>query len=160
MRESNTYTNFKYQINKNIRKSPKYYMIGIRFAQIQHTRLRTSCSSLNHHLFSKNIVNDPHCLCGTFETTKHYLFECQRFSAARTEMINKISRYCMPSLNSLLFGDDHLNNNSNSEMFLAVQKFIIDSKRFQSWGISLSHCFHIRHMYMYYFHLTHVCLLV
>ena len=39
MRESNTYTNFKYQINKNIRKAPKYYMVGDRFAQIQHTRL-------------------------------------------------------------------------------------------------------------------------
>ena len=38
-------------------------------------------------------------------------------------MINKISRYCMPSLNSLLFGDDNLNHNSNSELFLAVQKF-------------------------------------
>ena len=38
-------------------------------------------------------------------------------------MINKISRYCMPSLNSLLFGDDNLNHNSNSEFFLAVQKF-------------------------------------
>ena len=44
-------------------------------------------------------------------------------------MINKISRYYMPSLNSLLFGDDHLNHNSNSEIFLAIQKFIIDSKR-------------------------------
>ena len=51
MREANTYTNVKYQINKNIRKPPKYYMVGDRFAQIQHTRLRTSCSSLNHHLF-------------------------------------------------------------------------------------------------------------
>ena len=27
MRESNTYTNFKYQINKNIRKPPKCYML-------------------------------------------------------------------------------------------------------------------------------------
>ena len=107
-------------------------MVSDRFAQTQYTRLRTSCSSLNHNLFSKNIVNDPHCLCGTVETTKYYLLECQRFSAARTEMINKISRYCIPSLNSLLFGDDHMNHNSNSEIFLAVQKFGIDSKRFQS----------------------------
>ena len=132
MRESNTYTKFKYQINKNIQKPPKYYIVGDRFAQIQHTRLRTSCRSLNHHLFSKT-----HCLCGTVETTKHFPLECQKFSAARTEIINKISRYCMSSLNSLLFGDDHLNHNNNSEIFLAVQKFIIDSKRFQSWGISL-----------------------
>ena len=87
------------------------------------------CVNLKFYLTD---VNDPHCFCGSFETTKHYLLECQRFSAARIEMMNKISRYCMPSLNSLLFGGDHLNQNSNSEIFLAVQKFIIDSKRFQS----------------------------
>ena len=38
MRESNMYTNFKFQINKSIRKPAKYYMVGDRFALIQHTR--------------------------------------------------------------------------------------------------------------------------
>ena len=33
--------------------------------------------------------------------------------------------------------DNHLNHNSNSEIFLAVQKFILDSKRFQSVSLSL-----------------------
>ena len=59
-RASNTFTNFRYQINKNIRRPPNYYTVGDRFAQIQHTRLRTSCSSLNQHLFSKNIISDPY----------------------------------------------------------------------------------------------------
>ena len=131
-RDSYTFTSFKYQINKNIRTPPKYYTVGDGFAQIQHIRLRTSCSSLNQHLFSKNIINDPYCLCGSVQTTKHYLLECQSYSAARTEMINRISRYRMPNLNYLLFGDNHLNHNSNSDIFLAVQKFILDSKRFQS----------------------------
>ena len=94
---SNTFTSFRYQINKNIRRPPNYYTVGDRFAQIQHTRLRTSCSSLNQHLFSKNIISDPYCLCGSVETTKHYLLECQSYSA-RTEMINRISRYRMPNL--------------------------------------------------------------
>ena len=52
--DAHTFTNFKYQINKSIQKPPRYFKIGDRFAQVQHTRLRTSCSSLNHHLFSKN----------------------------------------------------------------------------------------------------------
>ena len=97
-----------------------------------HTRLRTSCSSLNHHLFSKNIINDPYCQCGSVETIKHYLFECQRYSQLRQEMLNEISKYCTPSLDCLLFGDGHLNHSCNSDVFMAVQKFIFESKRFKS----------------------------
>ena len=120
-------------MNKNIQKPPRYFTVGFRFAQIQHTRLRTSCSSLNHHLFSKNIINDPYCQCGSVETTKHYLFECQRYSQLRQEMLNEISKYCTPSLDCLLFGDDHLNHRScKSDVFMAVQKFIFESKRFKS----------------------------
>ena len=52
-RDAHTITSFKYQINKNIQKPPRYFSVGDRFAQIQYTRLRTSCSSLNHHLFFK-----------------------------------------------------------------------------------------------------------
>ena len=61
-----------------------------------------------------------------------YLLECQRHTAVRTEMINRISRFCTPSLNCILLGDTELNYNNNSYIFLAVQKFILDSKRFQS----------------------------
>jgi hypothetical protein len=35
---------------------PIYYYIGTRLGQILHARLRMQCSSLNHHLFRKNIV--------------------------------------------------------------------------------------------------------
>ena len=121
-RDSNTFTSFKYQINKNLRRPPKYYTVGDGFAQIQHTFLRTYCSSLNQHLSSKNIINDPYCFCGSGETTKNYLLECQSYSAARLEMINRISRYHMPNLNCLLFGDNHLNHNSNSEIFFCSAK--------------------------------------
>ena len=99
-REANSLMSFKYQLNKNINKPPRHYLVGDRFSQIQHTRLRTSCSSLNHHLFCKNIINDPNCHCGSLETTKHYLFECQRYNQIREEMLNAITRYCTPSLNT------------------------------------------------------------
>ena len=39
---------------------------------------------------------------------------------------------CTLSSDCLLFGEDHLNHNCNSDIFLAVQKFIFESKRFQS----------------------------
>ena len=36
-------------------KKPIYYYSGTRIGQILHMRLRTACSSLNHHLFLKNV---------------------------------------------------------------------------------------------------------
>ena len=56
VRQSNSIQSFKYQLNKNLKKPPKHYYIGNRTSQIQHTRLRTDCSSLNHHPFSKILL--------------------------------------------------------------------------------------------------------
>ena len=58
-RDALTLTSFKYQMNKNIQKPPRYFTVGFRFAKIPHTRLRTSCSSSNHHLFSKKYNKRP-----------------------------------------------------------------------------------------------------
>ena len=74
VRQSSSIQSFKYQLNKNLKRPPKYYYVGNRLSQIRHTRLRTDCSALNYHLFSKNIVDSPHCACGAVETTKHYFF--------------------------------------------------------------------------------------
>ena len=60
-RETNSFMSFKYQLNKNINKPPRNYLVGDRFSQIQHTR------------FCKNSINDPECQCGSLETTKHYI---------------------------------------------------------------------------------------
>ena len=43
-----------------------------------------------------------------------------------------ISRYIVPTLDILLFGETTLNDRSNSEIFDAVQKFIIHTKRFDN----------------------------
>ena len=56
VRQSNSIQSFTYQLNKNLKKPPKHYYIGNRIFQIQHTRLRTDCSSPNHHLFFKKIL--------------------------------------------------------------------------------------------------------
>ena len=37
------------------------------------------------HLFSKNIVESPLCVCGTLEDTNHFLFNCGRFHNLRQE---------------------------------------------------------------------------
>ena len=53
-------------------------------------------------------------------------------------MLNEISKYCTPSLDCLLFGDDHLNHSCYSDVFLAVQKFIFESKHLSLEKLSLS----------------------
>ena len=92
--------------------------------------MRTKCSSLNQHLYSKNIIEDPSCICGSVESTRHFLLECTRYNQARTTMTNTLSTFCVPNLNVLLFGDNTLNNHYNKLIFQAVQKYIADSKRF------------------------------
>ena len=130
VRNSTSLASFKFQLNKDTPTIPKYYSAGNRF--VQHTRLRTGCSSLNQHLSAKNITDNPLYVCGSVESTKHYLFECIRYQHIRTKMINIVSVYCTPNLNVLLSGDSHLDNYANERIFLAVQRFIDDSRRFHT----------------------------
>ena len=40
------------------------------------------------------------CICGRIETTKHYLFECNRFSEFCQEMMQEVSSLCEPILDT------------------------------------------------------------
>ena len=122
---------FKYKLNRDVIMPPKFYFTGKRLGQIYHARLRTNCSPLNQHLFSKNIIDSPTCACGAVEDTYHYLFVCNRFSNLRQELFNTVSMICQPTLNVLLFGNDELSMQQNSNIFLAVQNFVLKTKRFQ-----------------------------
>ena len=55
---------------------------------------------------SKNMTENPLCVCGIAETTKHFLLECPRFTQTRTAMIDTLLPFCNPSLNVLLYGCD------------------------------------------------------
>ena len=65
---ASTVSAFKYQLNKHKKPPPMYFHAGTRKGQILHTRIRMECSSLNSHLYSKNIINSPSCSCGCFES--------------------------------------------------------------------------------------------
>ena len=54
-RDSPSITTFKHESDSDNMKIPSYYFDGKRLGQIYHAQLRTNCSSLNHHFFSKNI---------------------------------------------------------------------------------------------------------
>ena len=63
---------FKYRLNRDLTKPPRYYNIGTRIGQILHARLRIECSALNAHFYRKNIVPSPSCICGALKVHTIY----------------------------------------------------------------------------------------
>ena len=131
IRNSPSFSSFKRHLNSNLLAPPKYFCDGNRPGQIYHARLRMKCSALNQHLFSKNIVDSPLCVCGSIEDTQHFLFSCTRYANLRQELLNKTIPLCQPSLNVFLNGDRELSDSTNKQIFLAVQEFLIKTKRFE-----------------------------
>ena len=119
---------FKYCLNKNQRKPPGYYSCGMRMGQVLHARLRRECSSLNSHLYRKNIIESPSCSCGGFESSYHYLFTCPKYANHRNRHLpHNLQNY---STNDLLYGKENLSEHDNESLFLQVQEYIIKSGRF------------------------------
>ena len=93
-RDSYNIASFKRHLNADIVLPPDYYNADKRLGQIYHTRLRTRCSSLNQHLFSKNITQSPLCIC--------IFLECSLYNNIRHDMLTAISRFCNQGLDVLL----------------------------------------------------------
>lgn len=123
---------FKHKLNEDVYKQPSFYFVGKRIGQIYHSRLRTGCSCLRQHLFVKNILPSPICNCGAVEDTYHFMLVCDIFSDLRQELFRIVSSFCPPTLDTLLYGNASLSDTNNKCIFLAVQDFIIHSKRFQT----------------------------
>ena len=110
----------KYSLKSRIFSKPIVYYTGSRLGQILHSRLRMQCSSLCQHLYRKNIVDSPNCICGSTESTTHYLFHCTRYTAQMQMHIH--STVCINVLINLtteilLFGSLKLSPNQNIELF-------------------------------------------
>ena len=97
-KQSPSIFSFKFRLNIDTNKLPKYYNTGTRMGQILHTHIRLECSSLNAHLYRKNIVPELTCQCGGFESSYHFFFVCPIFVDAR-------SRYLPASLINLTTRD-------------------------------------------------------
>ena len=130
IKESNTISSFKQKLNEyyDPHQVPRHYYVGTRKGQILHARLRMACSSLNHHLYLKNIENNPYCSCGEIETTAHFLLHCQNYHDLRIELENSLN---FPiTLNVLLYGDIDRDFEFNKHVCINVQKFIVNTRRF------------------------------
>ena len=129
VRNSQSLLSFKRYLDKDKKYTPKYYYVGARKLQILHTRLRTKSSSLNQHLFLKNLSLSALCHCGEVETTYHYLLECNLHSVCRNSLFTKLRNYHI-DVDTLLYGNPSLSDQDNSFIFQNVHTFISESKRF------------------------------
>ena len=121
---------FKHALNANTKSVPKFYFSGKREPAIQHARLRMHCSSLNEHLFSKNIVESPLCTCGAIEDTYHFLIACPLYDRQRDLLIASLNPSFQFDVNQLLFGNEALSDETNNQLFDHVQTYISNTKRF------------------------------
>ena len=129
-RNAPSLTSFKRLLNIDKSSIPEHFFSGDRKAQVLHARLRTHCSSLNQHLFSKSIVDSPLCRCGNVESSHHFFFMCPFYKDIRTILSNCVTQYCTLTLHHFLYGDESLSYEINTNIFIAVQKFVVDSRRF------------------------------
>ena len=129
-RNSTSVASFKHTLNETNISVPKYFYVGDRRPQVLHTRLCTKCSALNYEIYLKNFTDTPLCRCGNIENSEHFFLQCRYYHRQRQEMIQTISPLCHITLDVLLFGDSSLSMNTNTSIFTAVQKFIVETKRF------------------------------
>ena len=128
IKEMTSIVSFKKAISSNTPEVPKYYYAGTRLGQILHARLRMNCSSLKQHLYEKNIEPNPYCQCNQVESTFHFLLSCKLYDAQRKLLERQIDHPL--TLDLLLYGNPNLPYTENKNIFISVQKFIINSKRF------------------------------
>ncbi len=130
IRTASSLSTFVYLLNKDKVTVPKYYYTRNRLADILHTRLRTNCSSLNSHLYSKNITDNPNCVCGQLEDTEHFFQDCNIYINLRQELHNELAEICTPTTNILLYGIPEANTETNRVIFKTVQTYIRNTRRF------------------------------
>ena len=122
---------FKHKRNNNITKPPPYYFAGSRLGQIYHVRIQLNCS-LRYHRFQKktSLIINPVCECGEIENTSHLFLHCNLYGQLRHALLDRVSTYCQPTVNVFLYGNTNLTDVENAELFLAMQDYILKTKRF------------------------------
>ena len=121
---------FKHTLRNNHILVPKYFdtLHVSRIAQILHNRIRLECSSLNSHLFKKNLIDNQLCSCGSIETTSHFFFSCPRYTAQRQQYLLNLPHELSVSL--LLRGDPSQPCTVNNIILKHAQLYILATKRF------------------------------
>ena len=135
IRDSPSTESFKFNLKNSYdtpKKPPDFYFVGSRLGNILHSRLRRKCSSLKSDLFRCNIIDTCYCDCGNYiESAEHFFLICPRYTAQRVNLLHGIRNLNFEiSVENILFGNSDMDSDKNSRLFVLVQKFILDSKRF------------------------------
>ena len=133
---------FKEKLKQKLKpKRHKHFSRGPRRGNALVTQLRVGRSFLNGHGFSIGLQDSPACLCDRNETVDHYLLNCFLYTEERRLLFDTVEQL-IPKFNKLtakkkidilLFGinlDKEEIDSRNVKLTLAVQKYILDSKRF------------------------------
>ena len=113
------------------------------------TRIRLGRSLLKAHKFAIGATDDPHCVCTSVESSVHYTTQCTLYTSQRQTLFDLFEQY-VPQFEHMtnkqkheiiLFGynidkDEFIY--TNTQLTLAAQKYILDTKRFSSeWPFML-----------------------
>ena len=117
IKQSPTMSSLKRNISRSNNNVPPYYEITqlSRKSQILHTRLGLECSSLNHHLFRKNLIANPSCACGQVETSAHFFLKCPHYANLRQRYFSDL--HWPLTISCLLNGLPEENSYVNNTLF-------------------------------------------
>ena len=112
---------------------PTFFLVGDRFLQIHHARIRNKCSNLNNDLFNNHLRDSKQCMCGNLcEDAEHFFFRCQLYTNQRLQLFTNTRQYHPLSCQKLLFGNEHLSDEENSDLFKIVHQYIKQTRRFET----------------------------
>ena len=99
------------------------------------SQMRLQFSNLRCHLYEKQCISSPLCLCGEAnESVSHYFYNCTKFTTARLQFhrelfitlrLNQIS-----PLEHFLHGDPQRTPEENRKLIQLVCAYIKDTNRF------------------------------
>ena len=109
-------------------------MSGDRYLNVLQCRLRNRCSALNSDIYRANLNPNALWSCGkSDETAKHFLFHCENYIVQRNMFLTGIREFnndlAIYEL-TLSFGNEILNDEKNTHIFLHVHKFFQNKARF------------------------------
>jgi hypothetical protein len=116
---------------RNITRHELYYY-GPRHENIQLTRMRIKCSSLNAHLcFHLHVVDNAKCSCGyAEEDPNHFFFYCPQYVQQRQTLCQSLDLTTV-TIQDILFGTNTLTLETNKKHLDAIYQYIRDTERFE-----------------------------
>ena len=137
---------FKIKLKEELKpKKFKHFSKGSKIGNTLLTRIRLERSDLNLHKFTIRQSETSECLCNAkSESSQHYLIDCFLFTSERQVLFDQVEYFIQNFKNfskakkfeTLVMGinaGDPLFNYTNYSISIAVQNFILKSKRFPNF---------------------------